>query len=442
MSSVGETAPDADPTSNPPGTPVRRSRARMLILLLISIGTMINYLDRTVISVAAPAMSKDLGLNDVWMGVVFSIFSWTYVAAQIPGGAFIDRIGVRLAYFWSMAVWSLFTLLQGLSTGLYSLLAYRLGLGIAEAPCFPANSRILSTWFPQHERARATSAFTVGEYFGLAFFSPLLFWIVVTLGWRSLFVITGVIGLAFAVVWIRSYRDPHQSRRVNQAELDYIEAGGGLGHENETVRFDWRNVGRLLRKRQILGAAIGQFGGNSTLVFFLTWFPTYLITQRHMEWLNAGFFVVMPFIAASVGLIAGGWLSDRIIARTGNASMGRKLPILTGLVLAATIVSANYVASNTVVIFIMSIAFFGQGMVGLGWTLLTDVAPKRHLGLSGGIFNLVANLAGIITPIVIGIIVGATGSFFGALFYVGAVAAIGALAYIFVVGDVHRVEID
>jgi ACS family D-galactonate transporter-like MFS transporter len=111
-------------------------------------------------------------------------------------------------------------------------------------------------------------------------------------------------------------------------------------------------------------------------------------------------------------------------------------------VLAATIVSANYVASNTVVIFIMSIAFFGQGMVGLGWTLLTDVAPKRHLGLSGGIFNLVANLAGIITPIVIGIIVGATGSFFGALFYVGAVAAIGALAYIFVVGDVHRVEID
>ena len=349
MSSVGETAPDTDPTSNPPGTPVRRSRARMLILLLISIGTMINYLDRTVISVAAPAMSKDLGLNDVWMGVVFSIFSWTYVAAQIPGGAFIDRIGVRLAYFWSMAVWSLFTLLQGLSTGLYSLLAYRLGLGIAEAPCFPANSRILSTWFPQHERARATSAFTVGEYFGLAFFSPLLFWIVVTLGWRSLFVITGVIGLAFAVVWIRSYRDPHHSKRVNQAELDYIEAGGGLGHENEAVRFDWRNVGRLLRKRQILGAAIGQFGGNSTLVFFLTWFPTYLITQRHMEWLNAGFFVVMPFIAASVGLIAGGWLSDRIIARTGNASMGRKLPILSGLVLAATIVSANYVASNTVV---------------------------------------------------------------------------------------------
>ncbi|MEO8779699.1 MAG: MFS transporter [Rhodanobacter sp.] len=414
----------------------------MFILLLISVGTMINYLDRTVISVAAPALSKDLGLSDVVMGLVFSIFSWSYVAAQIPGGAFIDRIGVRLAYFWSMAIWSLFTLLQGLSLGLYSLLVYRLGVGIAEAPCFPANSRILSTWFPQHERARATSAFTVGEYFGLAFFSPLLFWIVATLGWRSLFVITGIIGLSFAVVWLRCYREPHESRRVNQAELDYIRAGGGLGHDEAPVRFDWHNVVRLLRKRQILGAAIGQFGGNSTLVFFLTWFPTYLITQRHMEWLNAGFFVVLPFIAASVGLVAGGWLSDRIIARTGNASLGRKLPILAGLVLASTIVSANFIASNELVILIMSIAFFGQGMVGLGWTLLTDVAPKRHLGLSGGIFNLVANLAGIITPIVIGVIVGTTGSFFGALVYVSVVAAIGALAYIFIVGEVRRVEID
>jgi ACS family D-galactonate transporter-like MFS transporter len=229
---------------------------------------------------------------------------------------------------------------------------------------------------------------------------------------------------------------------VNQAELDYIEAGGGLGHAGPPARFEWRNIGLLLRKRQILGAAIGQFGGNSTLVFFLTWFPTYLATERQMEWLKVGFYAVLPFIAASVGVIAGGWLSDRIIHRTGSATVGRKLPILTGLLLASTIIAANYVDSDQLVILIMSIAFFGQGMVNLGWTLLTDVAPKRLIGLSGGIFNLVANLAGIVTPIVIGIIVGRTGSFVGALAYVGTVAAIGALSYIFVVGEVRRVEID
>lgn len=432
------------PGKNPANSTTHRSRARLIILVLISVGTMINYLDRTVISVAAPDMSKGLRLDDVTMGIVFSAFSWTYAAAQIPGGAFLDWIGVRLAYFWSMAVWSLFQLSQGLSIGLYSLLASRLGLGIAEAPCFPANSRILSTWFPQHERARATSAFTVGEYFGIAFLSPLLFWIVSTMGWRLLFLITGALGVIFAVVWLRLYREPHKSRRANQAELDYIRAGGGLGHgnENKAARFEWRNVGRLLRKRQILGASIGQFGGNSTLVFFLTWFPTYLVTQRHMEWLHAGFSAVVPFIAASVGLIVGGWLSDWIIRRGWGANLGRKLPIIAGLVLAATIVTADFVYSNALVIVIMSVAFFGQGMVGLGWTLLTDVAPKQFLGLSGGIFNLVANLAGIVTPLIIGVLVGATGSFFAALLYVGAVAAIGAVAYIFVVGEVRRVEID
>ncbi|MBS1200638.1 MAG: D-galactonate transporter DgoT [Proteobacteria bacterium] len=431
--------------TDPTGRPLAgagRSRARLVVLVLMSVGTMINYLDRAVLGVAAPSMTKELGLDAVVMGIVFSVFSWTYAAAQIPGGAFLDRVGVRLAYFWSVTVWSLFTFLQGLATGLYSLVFYRLGLGVAEAPCFPANSRILSSWFPQHERARATSAYSVGQYFGLAFLSPLLFWIVATLGWRALFIIAGGLGFVFAAIWFRMYRDPHESPRVNQAELDYIEAGGGLGHAGPPARFEWRNIGLLLRKRQILGAAIGQFGGNSTLVFFLTWFPTYLATERQMEWLKVGFYAVLPFIAASVGVIAGGWLSDRIIHRTGSATVGRKLPILTGLLLASTIIAANYVDSDQLVILIMSIAFFGQGMVNLGWTLLTDVAPKRLIGLSGGIFNLVANLAGIVTPIVIGIIVGRTGSFVGALAYVGTVAAIGALSYIFVVGEVRRVEID
>src|SRR5215510_4737105 len=130
---------------------VKRSRARFGVLALISVGTMVNYLDRAVLGVAAPSMTQELGLDAVVMGFVFSAFSWTYAAAQIPGGAFLDRVGARLAYFWSAAVWSLFTLLQGFATGLASLLTFRLGLGVAEAPCFPANSRILNAWFPQHE---------------------------------------------------------------------------------------------------------------------------------------------------------------------------------------------------------------------------------------------------------------------------------------------------
>lgn len=419
-----------------------RTNARFVVLALISVGTMINYLDRAVLGVAAPSMTRELALDPVVMGLVFSAFSWTYAAAQIPGGAFLDRVGARLAYFWSVTVWSLFTLLQGFANGLASLLTFRLGLGIAEAPCFPANSRVLSTWFPQHERARATGVYSIGQYFGLAFLSPVLFLIVETLGWRALFVIAGVAGVLFAAIWLRMYREPHESRHANSAELAYIEAGGGLGHTGPATPFQWRNIGKLLRHRQILGASIGQFAGNSTLVFFLTWFPTYLATERQMEWLKVGFYAVLPFIAASIGVMTGGWVSDMLIKRTGSATLGRKLPILAGLLLASTIVAANFVDSNELVIAIMSIAFFGQGMVNLGWTLITDVAPKNLIGLTGGVFNLCANLAGIVTPLVIGVIVGATGSFFGGLAYIAVVAVIGALSYIFIVGEVRRVEIS
>jgi ACS family D-galactonate transporter-like MFS transporter len=421
---------------------VVRSRARLTVLGLITVGTMINYLDRAVLGVAAPSMTRELGLDAVVMGIVFSAFSWTYAAAQIPGGAFVDRVGARLSYFWSVSIWSVFTLLQGFSSGLISLLTFRLGLGVAEAPCYPTNSRVLSTWFPQHERARATGVYSVGQYFGLAFLSPLLFWIVAELGWRALFIIAGIAGIVFAAVWLKMYRDPHEHPTVNSAELAYIEAGGGLGYRGAATPFNWRNIVRLLKHRQVLGASIGQFAGNSTLVFFLTWFPTYLATERNMGWLKVGFYAVMPFIAASVGVLVGGWVSDMIIRRTGSATLGRKLPILSGLLLASTIVIANFVDSDQVVIAVLSVAFFGQGMVNLGWTLITDVAPKRLIGLTGGVFNLCANLAGIITPIVIGVIVGATGSFFFALAYIAVVAIIGALSYIFIVGEVKPVEMD
>ena len=287
-----------------PASAGRATHARFGILGLITFGTLCNYLDRAVLGVAAPAMTSELGLDAVMMGLLFSAFSWTYAAAQIPGGAFLDRVGTRVAYFWSVTLWSVFTLLQGLASSLAMLLTFRFGLGIAEAPCFPANSRVLTSWFPQQERARATGVYSVGQYFGLAFLSPLLFWIVAAAGWRALFVICGVVGLIFAVVWLRLYREPHESASVNQVELDHIRAGGGLGIVDRPTPFDWRNIGRLLRRRQILGASIGQFAGNSTLVFFLTWFPTYLATERQMAWLKVGFYAVLPFIAASVGVLS------------------------------------------------------------------------------------------------------------------------------------------
>ena len=405
---------------------------------------MINYLDRTVLGIAAPSLTRDLGLSAAQMGLVFSAFSWSYALLQIPGGVFLDRFGTRVTYFISVVCWSGLTGLMGVVHSLEALLLTRVGVGIFEAPCFPANSRILATWFPQQERARANSIYSFGQYVGLGFLSVPLFWMTQRFGWRGLFFIVGGLGVMFGAVWWLLYRNPADSTTVNRAEMAYIEAGGGGEYTGQPVTFKRRHIVALLRHRQVLGASIGQFGGNSTQVFFVTWFPTYLVTARGMTFIQAGLLTSLPYIGASIGVLAGGFFSDLVLKRTGSANLARKTPIVGGMLLASTIVLANYVPAghNAAVILIMSIAFFGQGMTNLGWTVISDIAPKKLIGLTSGIINFSANLAGIVTPLVIGVAFQWSGSFVGPLAYIAVVALIGAFAYSVILGDIQRLEVD
>ena len=422
----------------------RTSRRWFPILTLVAVATMVNYLDRTVLGIAAPYLTKELGLTAASLGIVFSAFSWSYALLQIPGGIFLDRFGTRTTYTASLTLWSGFTALMGVVAGLPGLILTRIGVGIFEAPCFPANSRILATWFPQHERARANSVYSVGQYAGIAFLSVPLFWVTQQFGWRGLFFMAGAFGIALGGIFWRLYREPSQDAKVNAAEMAHIETGGGGEFKGTRVAFSWGTIGKLLKHRQILGASIGQFGGNSTQVFFVTWFPTYLVNVRGMSFINAGMMTMLPYLAASIGVLIAGQFSDRLLKRSGSANLARKLPIVGGMLLASTIVLANFVptGSDTLVIAIMSVAFFGQGMTNLGWTVISDVAPKEHIGLTAGIFNFSANLAGIVTPLVIGFAYQSTGSFVGPLIYIGVVALLGAFSYSVILGDIHRLELE
>ena len=249
--------------------------------------------------------------------------------------------------------------------GLFSM---RLTLGLAEAPCYPSNSRILNNWFPQVERARAKGVYSVGQYVGVGFMLPVLVYIVATWGWRSLFFIVGGIGVVYGLIFWAQYRDPNESGRVSQQELNLIAEGGGLTTPSARVPFNFANIGKLLSKRQILGASIGQFCGKFHFGVFPHLVSSYLAEERHMDWIKSGFAASIPYIAASIGVLFGGYVSDRIIRATGSATLGRKLPIVAGLLMCSTMIAANYISDNNVVIAVMSIAFFGQGMVNLGWT--------------------------------------------------------------------------
>jgi MFS transporter, ACS family, D-galactonate transporter len=421
---------------------VKRTRIRYAILTLLFLGVVINYVDRANLALAIPLIGVDLHLNAVEKGLILSAFGWTYAFMQIPGGFVIDRLGPRLTYALSLGVWSIITGLQGLVRSAGVLIGLRFGLGISEAPAFPVNSRVVAAWFPNKERASAVGIYTAGEYVGLAFLTPVLALILANFGWQTMFIACGIVGFIYALIWFWRYRDPKHSRSANEAELNYIREGGGLAERAlEHSKVNWSEALELLKHRQLWGMYIGQFAAASTLWFFLTWFPSYLVTARHLSIIKVGLYAIIPYIAAFCGVLVGGVIADWLLRRGLSLGASRKIPITVGLLLASAIALSNYINSTELVITVMSIAFFGQGITGIAWTLVADTAPRELLGLAGGVFNFFANLGSIITPLVIGFVLAATNSFNYALTYMGVLALIGALSYIFIVGKVYRIEL-
>lgn len=413
------------------------------MLALVFVNVVINYLDRTNISVAAPALSKDLELSSVELGLIFSAFGWTYAALQIPGGLIADKYGPRILYAVCLVTWSLATLCQGFVKGFVSLFGFRLATGAFEAPSYPINNRIVTSWFPENERASAIALYVSGQFIGLAFLTPVLATIQFYAGWRGLFVVTGLTGLVWGVVWYLFYRDPLQHPRVNQAELDYIEKGGGVFEKKVDVEkvsiWRWENFKQVFSSKTLWGVYIGQFCVNATLWFFLTWFPTYLVQYRGLDFIKSGYLASVPFLAACAGLLLSGFLSDKLVQQGKSVSMARKAPIIFGLLLSVSIVGANYTDDTALIIFFLALAFFGAGMALISWVFVSILSPKNLIGLTGGVFNFMGNLASIVVPIVIGFLA-SEGDFRPALVFIGALGLIGACSYIFIVGKIERVS--
>ncbi|MGJ4953356.1 MFS transporter [Bradyrhizobium sp. HKCCYLS20291] len=433
---------------------LRRSRVRLFIVTMLFLVTTVNYADRATLSIAGPALSKDLHLDSVAMGYVFSAFGWSYVIAQVPGGWLLDRFGSRWVYACSIVIWSIFTMMQGwigFFTGgaaVSALFALRFLVGLAEAPSFPANARIVASWFPSNERGTASAFFNSGQYFATVIFAPLMGWIAHEFGWRHVFSVMGALGIIMGLVWIKTMYGPKDHPGVNDAELDYIKEGGALvdmegARESKAATGGptWSHIGQLLSNRMMLGVYIGQYCINTLTYFFLTWFPVYLVKERGLSILQAGFVATLPALCGFIGGVLGGFISDAILRKTGSLTLARKIPIVGGMLLSMAIIGCNYVDGQALVVGLMALAFFGKGIGALGWAVVSDTSPKEAGGISGGLFNTFGNLSSITTPIVIGYILSATGSFNGALVFVGVNALVAAFAYLFIVGRIQRVQL-
>lgn len=424
----------------------KSTRVRFGMLALVFGNVIINYMDRSNISVAAAAISKDLQLTPVQLGLIFSAFGWTYAALQIPGGVLVDRIKPRVLYALCLIAWSAVTLLQGFVKGFGMLFSLRLATGAFEAPSFPINNRVVTAWFPDKERASAIATYTSGQFIGLAFLTPVLTTIEHFLTWRGLFIITGALGIVWGLVWYFFYRDPLEHLKVNQAELNHIQQGGGVINSSainskQKTSIKWINLREVFIHRKLWGIYIGQFCATSTMWFFLTWFPTYLVKYRGLDFLKSGFLASFPFLAAFAGVLLSGFLSDFLIKKQVSVSVARKTPIIVGLILSISIIGANYVNSTALIILFMTIAFFGNGLAAISWVFVSTLAPKHLIGLTGGVFNFIGNLSSVVVPLVIGFLVSG-GNFAPALIFVGVLACIGACSYIFLVGKVERIEVS
>ncbi len=433
-------------------TKENKTHARYYILLMITLVLTLATGDRATLSVAGPEMQKELGITSVEIGYLFSAFSWAYVISMTPAGWVADKVGSKRAMFLGILLWSIMTVLMGLVSYVTfvvpALLILRFLLGVCESPVGPSAGRIIAAWFPSQERGVAGAIFNSAQYASLAIFTPLMAWLCHAFGWDHVFIVMGGFGIIIGFCWLKFFHVPMKHPGINREEMNYLQKGGALV-ELDTVASirdkrkgtGWQEISQLFKSRMLIGIFIGQYCISAITWFFMTWFPIYLVKERGLSILQAGFMASVPAICGLVGGIMSGFFSDWLLRKTNNLSLARKVPITIGLAMSASMILCNYVGSEAMVMFLMSAAFFGKGFGSLGWAVVADTAPKEIIGTTGGLFNSLGNIAGIITPVVIGYILQETGSFANALVFVGAHGIIAICSYWLIVGRIERLKI-
>jgi MFS transporter, ACS family, glucarate transporter len=429
-----------------------KNHTRYFIVSMLFFASSLNYGDRATVSLTKTNLSGSLGLDSVWMGYLLSAWGWSYVVAQLPAGWLLDRFGSKRVYGAGIFFWSLAIFLMGFAGALhghaafFALFALLFLAGFALAPAFPGNGRFVGAWFPTKERGTATAIFNASQYFSLVLFAPLMGWIVHSFGWQYVFWTMGALGMILTPAWFKFVHSPKDDPYVSQTELAYIEQGGALvnmdmaGKTGARFNVNWSHVGQLLGSRMLLGVYLGQFCITTITYYFILWFPGYL-ESRGLSIVKVGFVAALPALCGCLGGVLGGVFSDWLLRRGCSLSFARKLPIVLGMLLACMMIACNYVNEIWIIVTFVCFAFFGKGFGALGWAVVSDTSPKEIMGLSGGLFNMIGNMAAITTGVIPGYLIKWTGGYAATLVFFDA-AALGAIFfYLFVVGEIKRLEL-
>ncbi|KAB7895781.1 MFS transporter [Rouxiella sp. S1S-2] len=403
------------------------SRLRWGIIFILLMAAVINYLDRANLSIANTTIAREFGFSQTEMGLLLSAFLWPYALANLPAGWLVDRFGPKKMFSWGVGLWSTFTVMAGFVNGYSMFYALRVLLGISESPFFTSGIKITHRWFSDKERALPTSIINTGSQIANAIAPPILTVLLLTLGWRGMFIAIGLAGIPLLLVWLKFYRNPtEREEKVIHANSQLVQQPVADIHGNNKA--SW---GALFKHKTTWFMVIGNFSIMFTIWVYLTWLPGYLEKSLGFSLKQTGWLAAIPFFAGILGVLCGGMISDRLIRRGVKTITARKVPIVAGAALAACFVAPiPFVHNTTLSIALLSIGyFFSQLPQGVIWTLASDIAPKEQVASMGAIQNFGGFLGAACAPIVTGIILDATGQFTNVFFLGAGLLMLGALSY-------------
>jgi ACS family D-galactonate transporter-like MFS transporter len=411
------------PSTIPEPLPALRvtNARRWAIVGLLFTASLINYFDRATISFALPLISAELHLGPEAKGVLLSAFFWSYALLQIPMGVLADRVNLRWLYAAAFTLWSVSQGLMGLATGLGTLIAFRVLLGIGEAIYLPGGSKIVSLLFRPSERGLPCGLFDAGTRTGLVIEGVLVPWMLVHYGWRTTFTMVGFAALIWLLPWFMTA--PRNLR-------------GDAARDAATIRPGFlRTFTTLVTNRNLLGICLGFFCFDYYWYFLVSWLPDYLVTARGLTMMKAGIFAALPYFVFGASEPIGGWIADRLVRAGWSETRARKgivtIAFLTGLLL---IPAARVSTPGAAVILIV-----GGCLVGLATgnllVILQSCAPPAETGLWTGVYNFVGNIAGILSPLITGFLIAQTNSYTPPFVLAATLIALGPLAFWFIVGD-------
>lgn len=413
-------------------------RRRWGIAWLLGFGVLVNYFDRVNLSVSHAALYTTFGISTVTFGYLSGAYNWTYAMCQLPVGVILDKFGVRRVGRISILLWSIASFAAAITPGLGGFFAARLLLGVGEAPTFPANAKAIGYWFPTSERSFATSIFDSAAKFSSAIGVPILGLLLLRIGWRWSFAVTGIISLFYFFLFWKVYRDPQDDPDLTCTEREYItETPEAVDGEQSKPS----SLGYLLRKRKVLGLAIGFGSYNYVFYLLLTWLPSYLSSALHIDLMHSFLFTGLPWVFATIAeMLIGGWLVDKLIQRGGNSSRIRKITLIIGMAFGLGILGAAHAHTATRALIWISISIGGLSAAApIGWSIPSLIAPRNSVGSVGGILNFSNQLSGITAPILTGYLVAARQSFAWAFGVAAIYLLIGIAAYIVLLGKIEPI---